>query len=202
MNVYVAFLDVLGFKDLVDNNSHDSLVKKYQALLTGTEISLSNGAYRLLTTEGKQVAIADHEKVTVNSIVVSDSIVLWTNNASRKSFIDIVVAVKNLLVHAIYTGLPLRGGIAIGPLSRISYKLGSPFDNTVQAIVGKGLVDACRIEEEQQWSGCVVSQDAIDEYSRNFEFDSQTSNDLPDIGYLMNVGLLTEYDVPDKCHDL
>lgn len=190
-NVYVAFLDVLGFRDLVCNNSHEALVRKYQKLLLPiTELSLSNGAFNVIKQDGRQLAIADTTRMTINSLVISDSVILWTQDATRESFVGILIATKNMLVQGMLCGMPIRGGIAIGPLSRLSYSLNSQMDNSVGTFVGKGLVDAYLTESSQQWSGCVVNDSAVAEYDR------QRSEKHNNLNSVRHAGLIVEYDVP------
>ena len=196
-DVYVSFLDVLGFKDLVYNNSHESLVGKYQNLFAlNAELSLSNGAFTVIEQHGNRVAVADRTKINVNSLVISDSIILWTNNASMKSFIDVVVATRNLLIQGIFVGLPLRGGIALGPLSRLSYKLDARTDNAIETFIGRGLVDACQTESSQQWSGCVIGATALARYEEQYHEHSATQDNLASVDHLVQSGLIVEYAVP------
>jgi hypothetical protein len=43
---FVAFMDVLGFKDVVENCTYEKLQRVYQnAFVTNTTYSLSNSAY-------------------------------------------------------------------------------------------------------------------------------------------------------------
>jgi len=121
-NTIVAFLDILGFKDLVNNNGHDKLIRVYQNLLLPiVQHSSTFGKYKVIKKEdGQSLAVADSSKAVISSLVISDSIVLWTPIASMKSFIDIAIVVRNLLVSGMYSGLPLRGAISIGPLSMIN----------------------------------------------------------------------------------
>lgn len=199
-DVYVAFLDVLGFKDLVNNNSHEDLVRKYQNLFAAnTESSLANGAFTVVENDGKRMAMADCTKITVNSIIISDSVILWTPNASMKSFIDIIVATRNMLVQGIFTGMPLRGGIAIGPLSRLSGRLNSQTENVVETFVGKALVEANQIESSQQWAGCVISPKAVAFYTEDYQRHSTTLPDLASVDYLIDAGLIINYNVPMHC---
>jgi hypothetical protein len=132
-SAYVAFLDILGFSDLVRSNSDDALMRVYNNLfLSVVALSLSGGAFKTIDAGGQQVAIADSEKIKINSLIVSDSVICWTPNDSMKSFIDITTAVSKIMVSGIFVGLPLRGAISIGPLSIVSHAWGSHTDNLIQ----------------------------------------------------------------------
>jgi hypothetical protein len=88
---YVAFLDILGFSELVNNNNHDELVKLYKALI---ELPV-----KFLSQESATDDII-HEIFDTNEIKlvnISDSIVLWTKNSNEKSLWHLVNAVQLLL---------------------------------------------------------------------------------------------------------
>ncbi|MDQ3017632.1 MAG: hypothetical protein M3R25_13060, partial [Bacteroidota bacterium] len=50
----------------------------------------------------------------INSVVVSDSIVLWTNDIGIGSFLKMVITVHQLLYQTMHFGIPLRGAISAG----------------------------------------------------------------------------------------
>ncbi|MGO9586706.1 MAG: hypothetical protein ACLP2Y_10975 [Limisphaerales bacterium] len=116
---YVAFLDILGFKKIVLAHSHDHLKSIYQKFSETIVHGLSNGKY-VLFDDGKTECIGpDIRQATVNSLLVSDSILIWTDNNSVGSFDNIVKAVRSLLAFSMIDGIPLRGAISIGPLTSI-----------------------------------------------------------------------------------
>jgi len=73
----------------------------------------------------KQHATYDSSNIKVNSIIISDSVVIWTDDNSMKSFVDIIAVLRHLLNYSLKMGLPLRGSLVEGngnllnPLPRI-----------------------------------------------------------------------------------
>jgi hypothetical protein len=61
----------------------------------------------------------DIRRATVNSLLVSDSILIWTDDCRPESFVNIVMAVRSLMVFAVIDGILLRGAISIGPLTAV-----------------------------------------------------------------------------------
>jgi hypothetical protein len=188
-NTIVAFLDILGFKNLVYNSEHSKLIKVYQNLLLPiVQISSSLGKVKVI----ENGAVADTSKAVVNSIVVSDNIILWTPDASKISFDNIVSVVLILLVSSIYTGIPLRGSISMGPLSMISEtnKIDNKLFWNISAVFGKSLVDAYNLEKDQQWSGCIIDKRL---------YNDNKDPELERFEYLKKSDKVMIYNVPFKC---
>lgn len=193
---YVAFLDVLGFKDLVSNNSDAKLREIYEKLLRPiVDVSLSGmNAKKGFEENGCPKFIIEPSTFhkNINSLIVSDSVILWTPDTSIQSFIDITLTSCSMLMNGIVTGLPMRGAITAGNLTRLSHKYETNTDNVTETLFGKSLVDAYELEGSQQWSGCVVANSAIEEFK-----EQCLEHDLS-IDVLIKSGLIKEYDVPTK----
>lgn len=135
---YVAFLDILGFKSLVLNNKHEILIDLYQ-LLMNFQVDFCETHY-------------NYENIKI--IIVSDSIILWTENSQEKTLIQLLEVVKFLLLHSISIGIPLRGSIVKDNISALER-------NGTLSLVGLGLVRAYENENIQNWSGCSVEEQII-----------------------------------------
>ena len=160
---YIAFLDILGFKDLVTNNSHEDLMHKVQNLLIPIiETALSNGKMKRVQRDGIDISIADVENIKIHSLSISDSIMFWTDDDSLESFIQIVVAVALTLRGGFYCGLPMRGAISMGRLSFFNQSYGHTKNNMHSLLMGEGLVSAYSMENKQEWSGCVVDKKCVE----------------------------------------
>jgi len=185
---YVAFLDILGFKRIVCVHSHEHLKSVYQKFSETILHGLSNGKY-VLSKDGETECIGpDIRQATVNSLLVSDSILIWTDNNSAESFGNIVKAVRSLLAFSMIDGIPLRGAISIGPLSSILNQWPTQTQNFQHSLFGKAIVDAAEIEKKQEWSGCEISKTAIECYKSNC-FDGES---------LIEKKVVLSYPVPRK----
>jgi hypothetical protein len=145
---YFAFLDVLGFKSLVKNNSHKTLVKLYKELIrypvTAYNVSIENEQKEIEKTLGEKF-----NPTGLRLVNISDSIMLWTSNNREHSLFELIYTVKLLMAAAFIKGIPLRGTIVMGDIEVMEQ------ENNL-SIIGKGLVHAYSREEDQQWSGCIV----------------------------------------------
>jgi len=147
---YFAFLDILGFKALVKNNSHNTLIELYKKLVS-FPVTFYNDFH---SNEQKQLEEKLGEKfypTGLRLVNISDSIMLWTSNCREKTLIELLFAVKLLMSTAIKTGIPLRGTVVMGSIEVLEQQ-GS------LSIVGRGLVHAYSTEKMQEWSGCIIDK--------------------------------------------
>lgn len=164
-NVFYAYLDILGFKQLVENNSIEKLLDLYKRIDLVVQSSLSKGQLKFID-EGENKSIKpDLKFAEINSMIVSDSIMLWTHNDNVWSFLDMLQVVIPVVSNCFNIGIPLRGVITSGPLlvqfnDLSNEKEGFQIGRTT--IAGKTMVDAYLQEEKQQWSGCVITRQTME----------------------------------------
>src|SRR5207247_1936259 len=137
----------------------------------------------------------DLSEAKVNLLVVSDTVLLWTDRASMMGFLNIVGVARALLVAGFYTGFPLRGAVSFGPLSSLQATHPAATSVSVNSLFGRALVDAYVLEQSQEWAGCVVDERCIDLYTSLAEANKNIP-DLADLETLVAGGLLRRYDVP------
>lgn len=195
---YVTYLDILGFKDLVANNSPEWIYELYDKVFTEVFThALVGGELQLVSQGGEYSFIHDPKSIDVNSLIVSDSIILWTDDTSVGSFIRMLVTVKFVLNYMYKTGIPLRGAIVKGHLGKITKTLESKKDNSVTTFIGSGLVKAYTLEGQQEWSGCMVDKECID-FFQEIVYKEVAKDEAPDIEFLIEKSLLLKYPVPKK----
>ena len=141
-NRFVAFLDILGFKDLVMRKSHDEI---YQTL---NQLSKSK---KLIEKAAELKAVGDAEVYVVS---FSDSIVIFSKNDNIENFKYFLLATRWLFTGAFNKQIPIKGGFAHGEIS---------LNKTEQIYFGQPIIDAYLIEEDVNYMG-VVAHNSIDEY--------------------------------------
>ena len=157
---YFAFLDILGFKALVQNNSHPALVELYDKIFSAQVDKVAEGHKKYAEKQAGRLG----EKYTdagLQMINISDSILIWTQHGQPSALFELVMAVSSLLGISMIQGLPLRGCIT----SQVFSVTNRP--NSV-SVIGKGLVHAYSMENIQQWSGCMIDEGIIN-YFRSIE---------------------------------
>jgi hypothetical protein len=176
--VYVAFLDILGFKEMVKNNNINQLFDIYKDFLLRMDT--------LLEFFESRFSSKDFRNTTVNSLFVSDNLILWTEDFSQISLTKLTSIVSGLITESFVKGTPIRGSITTGEIAA-----GSTFRN--QTIVGPGLVKSYELERIQEWAGCAISQECLDRFnSLSSEPDGKKQDFLTDLSLLVN------YSIPTK----
>lgn len=176
--VFVAFLDILGFKTMVKNNSIHSLFKVYNEFLLRMELSkeFTDSTYIL----------PDFKKSVINSIFISDSLILWTEDFSQTSLYKLIGLTSILFVESFRQGTPLRGAIDMGEIA-----VRTTFEN--KTLVGTGLTNAYENECNQDWAGCVVAKKCVDQFNSLSGTWGPLRKD-----YLQEIKLIIEYPIPLK----
>jgi hypothetical protein len=97
-------------------------------------------------------------------LLVSDSILIWTDDCRAESFVHIVTAVRSLLAFSVIDRILLRGAISVGPLTMVLNHWPSQTHSFQHSLFGRAIVDAVEAEKAQQWVGCMVTPNAIECY--------------------------------------
>jgi len=147
---YFAFLDILGFRELVKNNRHADLVELYKRIVNYQVEFYSQYSEEHAEAEKKRLR-EYYEPNGLRLVNISDSIMLWTDNSREGALYEIVSAVKMIMSISMSVGIPLRGAIVKGDVEILEQK-GS------LSIIGRGLVNAYEMESSQQWSGCIIDE--------------------------------------------
>lgn len=178
-NVFVAFMDILGFATYIEKNGTAQATSV--ALRTSLHSMVNLGivsservnreqpegeskvspAEIVMLPGGGQVAVPNTKIFNINSVHIFDSIVLWTESDSAKDLEDLVGVVRGMLYANIMDGFPLRGAIAHGEF----YYRSEPIESSVvvnhSLLISPAQVKAYNLEKEQQWSGCVFDDSVI-----------------------------------------
>lgn len=185
-DAYFAFLDILGFKSLVQKNAHTTLVELYDKLFTAQTIAVADNLKKLFQRQQERKG-EDYTDAGLRMVNISDSILIWTQHGQPSALFEIVYAVSSLLGISLVQGLPLRGCITRQSFTVIE-------KNGVVSVIGRGLVHAYEMENIQQWAGCIVDEEIIN-YFRGIEkhfFNREAPSPIE------RDRMVYEYDIPIK----
>lgn len=196
---YVAFLDILGFKQLVESNEHNDLVRKYKNLLIPqAAMAVTNGEYKVVESSSTQmIAVPDYTKAKIKAMVISDSVLMYTEDDSMQSFMDICVSVGRLVMMGFFVGLPMRGSIAIGPLSTFNQQEAEGIFE-VYGLLGMSLVKAYSNESRYEWAGCVLDDECVERYEQLYSKAKTEGVASYSINDILKHGFLIRYRPPSK----
>lgn len=133
-NRFVAFLDIMGFKERVARTNHSELLS-------------------ILTDFNKNIAshIGKYPKTEIQLSQFSDSIVLFTNDTTQKSLRTLAEVTCGIMQTAIKQKIPIKGAIAQGRIT---------CDIPKQLFFGQALIDAYLLEESIYYYGILVHHTA------------------------------------------
>lgn len=193
MGQYVALLDILGFKDMINNNPHEEMVHLFDNFRIYVQMSL---AKHKTTTDKWGRLTYDVTDTTINSNIISDSLVFWTNDNKTSDFFELVDCLQSFT--SFCHNLPkifLRGGITYGDFFYDNNGIIRGKDTLVihPIMFGKALVDVYEIEKTLQISGCIITDKAIEEaHHNNAELFHQKWQEF------LDEKKLVEYEMPTK----
>ncbi len=170
MKSFVAYFDILGFKEFMVSHSHEDVEKWINPVFINIEQSLSKG--KNVTRNG--LAFADIEKSTIHAINFSDTIVFITPNDSIESFKELLDVAHGFNWRMIGYDFPVRGYINYG---EIGFRQATPTGYYhVNSIYGKEALKAYQMSELMQWAGTVIDRSVIAKINELSNFDSITAD--------------------------
>lgn len=135
---YVAYIDIMGFKDMVARTSHNdiyNMMKKIENSKTKHEnILWGNVSSKLVTTT-----------------TYSDSIMIYSKDESNDSLHSLICTVAGLTYDLFIAGIPHKGSIAFGLMT---------LDKENSIFFGQPLIDAYRLQEELLFYGIIIHASA------------------------------------------
>lgn len=131
---FVLFFDILGFKDLVQRNTHEKVLEKLTKLNTNIR-----AIHEKLDAE--QAKRYDINKAQVRSTTFSDSIIFFTKGAEHGDLLAIMLAGGEFLRRACEAGVPLKGAFSYGKIT---------VDFKENIFFGQPIIDAYLLHEELQ----------------------------------------------------
>ena len=136
----VAYLDVLGFRAMVEDNAKHEKIGKYLEIIS-SEIENQT---------------ADRTHIAIESLVFSDTAVLVSEfQPSLEHLSRFLRRIRNLQYACATAGIWLRGGIAFGPLH---------FDPKKGRIVGKALNKAYDMEKIAIYPRIILEPKIVDKF--------------------------------------
>lgn len=147
-NKYVAFVDILGFKEIV--------FKKTQQQASSVITNFSSLVYHAWQDLGY------HNNKKINGFIVSDCVIIYTNSDTSEELDSMLKLLKAIFPKAIYqNGFMLRASITKGEFDDLPT---NTFENLgKRLIVGRAYVDATILESKYKGSQIVFGQAVRDD---------------------------------------
>lgn len=146
---YIAYLDVLGFKELV-----------FQKNLTALE--------EYFLTVNKSLATLKSEQNKIESFIISDSIILIVPD-STEDFKLMLRAIQTIQSELIFKDIWIRGAVSFGEIF---------YDKMLNLIIGKGIINAYLLEQEAKFPRVIIDPKIIPRIAENRQSFYNTINPL------------------------
>jgi hypothetical protein len=136
---FVAFFDIMGFKELVERNEHNFVVEKLKILKNA--INITNGLKGVNELE-IQKNFSDSKAITF-----SDSIIIFTKEDTNKDLNKILLDCSYVLCEALKNGIGIKGAISFGNVT-------VDFENSL--FFGRPIIDAYLLHDQIQLYSVIV----------------------------------------------
>ena len=137
-NRFVAFFDIMGFKELVLKNPHDEILEKLETLKKLSNDLVSN-EYNLFEEEG-------YESLT-RSVSFSDSFLFFSKSNSKKDALKIILDSTVFILIALDSNIAIKGALSYGEVT-------VDFDNSL--FFGQPIINAYELHDELQMYSCIA----------------------------------------------
>lgn len=145
MNRYIAFLDILGFADLVMTKSLEEVKHRMRLAMFSIQIAKSGGIH----PPAPEVNVKPPHIFSF-----SDTYVLISQDLSEQAIRSFILTSALLTQYLYAQSLGVRGAITFGE---------ADFIPGTQHLVGKGIVAAAKLEKKQDWLGVIVDLPSMPE---------------------------------------
>ncbi len=175
---FIAYFDILGFKDRVKTNSHEKIygelyrlkqfIVHWEQYFKNTrrfEKVMNETAKSQIKKEGTKVKVSIKVKtVSFEHILFSDSIVIISDNIGVLDSFTITHLSRMIIQYCLVNSLPIKGCIAKGEVS---------YNKKEQIIFGQAFIDAYQLTEEMKFMGVILDK-SMDEKINNVIFSLTT----------------------------
>jgi hypothetical protein len=160
--VYLAYFDLLGFKEFINNNEDKELMRRMGHVFRDIEMSLGQDKYQ---EPHNGIVLADISKSKLNCLNISDTIIVWTSDCELDSLKELLNVAYDFNWRMNGYNFPLRGAIIRGKVNEVTRKQINPGGGSysVQCVFGKGYVEAHEKAESQNWAGTVIDRSIIND---------------------------------------
>jgi hypothetical protein len=158
MNHAVTFIDVLGFKEMIDSHSSDELGDKYKTAISNA-LGMNDNGFKNPNEPSFFPSRAKGEQYC-NSTVFSDSIILSSHDDSQESVLKLLIFTFLITRMMMVQGFLVRGGVSFGDMF---------VDLDSNVFVGSALTNAYQLEMKQEWAGVTIDSSIVVSFPSLFD---------------------------------
>ncbi|HYV91548.1 MAG TPA: hypothetical protein VE978_07190 [Chitinophagales bacterium] len=139
---FIAFFDIMGFKEMVFRLKHEEVFKKLRDL---SFIIDTIKKYDRSLSNTNKIEVANY--ATIKSVMFSDSVLFISEGATREDAKTTIVAAVWILNLCLRSEIPIKGAIAYGDFTaELEYSI----------YFGQPLIDAFLLQDELLFYGAII----------------------------------------------
>lgn len=154
--VYIAYFDYLGFKEFIQNNEDNKIIKRVEEhIFRNIELALSQG---VLGEPRNGKVFSDLSKHKINCLNISDTVIFWSNDLLIDSLKELIQVAKRFNISENLSNFPVRGAVIKGTI-RFAEGQQRNQEGSIYSVFcpyGKGFVNAHIKAQAQNWAGTVI----------------------------------------------
>jgi hypothetical protein len=165
---FLGVLDILGYRNRIQQTPLDDFVKSLQALLDEIRLAVRLSRLSVLETEsepGFDPELNEPLNAALDDVrldIVSDTVIVRARSREVDEGLPALCKTMMCLIDfGLSMGWLFRGAIDVGPFIEIPEH---------RIFAGQGLVWAYDLEHNQDWSGCQISSRIISRFPETVEF--------------------------------
>jgi hypothetical protein len=174
----VAFLDILGFKNLMTSMNIKDLAEVYEQAVNEIQFITKR------KPDANRLSLFPEHPVDLpycKTFIFSDSIIMISNGPGASETLKTLICAWRTVQSFVVNGIPVRGAVAFGDM----------YINLARNIfLGPALTRAAELEGHQEWVGAVIDDDVLNQ-------NPQLKNQIDESGKIMNL-VFRRYPVPFK----
>lgn len=178
---YIAFIDIFGFKDIALNNEPSEVNRHIENFKLYIQLAFSLNEFK---EEDYGRITPNLANSNLNYILITDRILIWTNDNTVEDFDEIMVFCNKFYRHNKNGLFPFRGCLTYGEFYFNPLSANSQFHRS--SFIGKGLVNAYTQGESLEYVGILFDE----------SIQTKVGEDI--IDQLLNDGVLVKRTVPFK----
>lgn len=177
---FIGYIDIMGFKDMVQRNSHEEIYDKFLKIIDDANKLKDN---KIFVDNAVQLK------------VFSDSFLFYTRSSSRVDFLALFYFLSFYQSSLFYNNIPFRGSISFGKTT---------INEEKSIFFGQPFIDAYLLEMEMAFYGIIYHHTAIKEciekkyMKRDYAIDCNMKNGKSKHTVLAPFGLMFSEDTDDK----
>lgn len=141
---FIAFFDILGFKEMVLKKSHDDILKILQNFKKFNDVLAEPLNHKLFSSKGNYKVL---QPFTTRSVNFSDSIIVFSKSDAIVDFHKMLFDIQLIMMSSLKMNIPIKGCISFGEIS-------VDFENNL--FFGQPIIDAYTLHDELHMIGVLA----------------------------------------------